>query len=1304
MRPGDLVDERFELLREAGAGGMGVVFQARDRGGGSLVALKVLTLPGKDSATRFLREAEVLSKLSHPAIVGYVAHGGGAGDVPAYLAMQWLEGEDLSQRLLRGPLAVDESLALMAGVADAAGAAHVQGFVHRDLKPSNIFLEGGETDRVKLLDFGLARQFVAPAALTATGIVVGTVGYLSPEQARGAEAIDARSDVFAMGCILFECLTGGPAFSGVHVVATLAKLLVEEVPRVRSLRSDVPGALDSLVAQMLDKKPEARPTDGLAVARAIRAMKSRDTASTPSALSSGRLPALTIREQRVMAVILVGQRTLDAPASEVPHSGTDVGGAPTMISLRTPAARLVIAETMARFDGSADVAADGTVVVTLRVAGSATDQAAHAARCALALRAACPGAAIALALGRGVSDSGVATGEVIEHAAALLASARRRDSEGVHIERGVAPLLEERFVVGKGVHDMLHSERDSFESTRVLLGRVTPFVGRARESSMLEQTLTESVIESVASVVVVVASAGTGKSRLLEEFLRNARRRHPEAAVWLARSDAMRAQSAYGVAASLVRSAIGAHESDPAEAQQQKLVAWASEKLREPSSCERVAHFLAEVMSCPYADAVNVQLRAARESSALMRDQITRAWTEFVGAELASCPVLLVVEDAQWMDLPSTQLLDAGLRVHAQGSLMLLALGRPQFEELLPAGWRERGVQTLRLNPLSPRASAQLARQALGREVDDVVVAALAERSGGNPFVLEELVRASASGHPGDALPDSVLALVQTRLEALDPLLRRTLRAASVFGRVASEAGVAHLLGADEPPEIVNASLRALAQREVLEPTREGAAFEFRHDLVREAAYAMLTDADRATGHALAGDWLEASGELDAGVLAMHFDRGGERERAAACYVRAAEQALEGNDLRAGSSRAERALALGAEGELGGRAKLAWATAGRWSGHHEGALEAALVAADLLPPGTQRWFAALLVACTVADLTSRHDQLELAVARACDAEPTNPAAAAARISVMATGAAGRFHVGDFAGGTALSERIDVEAAPLIEAHPLVAAVVFRLKTSRATLSGDVGAALGHWVRVAEYFDAAGERRRACTARTNTGFSRMQVGMNEEAEQTLRAALAEALALDLGDVAAAARHNLGLALARRGDAEDALREETLALDTFCAGGNARLIAGTRLYLSIILQQMGELERAEAEARGAVAGFDGYGPSRPYAQAQLAQVLLARGRHEEALEVAESAMAALRAGPVDDGEALVRVTLVEARRATGRAAEADVALREADERLRARAALISDASLREHFLNDVPENARTIALASSTGFVR
>src|SRR5262249_46348134 len=146
----------------------------------------------------------------------------------------------------------DEAVALGLRLGDALGAAHARGIVHRDLKPSNIVLSGGSLEGAVLVDFGLA---TLPGALRATlsGAVVGTPAYMAPEQAQGRRELDARADVFALGCVLHECLAGRPAFVGWHVMAVLAKIVFEEVPSLRELGCDVPAALDALVARMLSK-------------------------------------------------------------------------------------------------------------------------------------------------------------------------------------------------------------------------------------------------------------------------------------------------------------------------------------------------------------------------------------------------------------------------------------------------------------------------------------------------------------------------------------------------------------------------------------------------------------------------------------------------------------------------------------------------------------------------------------------------------------------------------------------------------------------------------------------------------------------------------------------------------------------------------------------------------------------------------------------------------------------------------------------------------------------------------------------
>jgi hypothetical protein len=255
MQAGDVVARRFEVERFAGAGAMGLVYRALDRQTGEGVALKVLS---HGSADRFLREARVLAEVAHPHIVRYVAHGH-TDAREAYLAMEWLEGVDLAQRLLSGPLSLEDAVGLTRGVAGALGAAHARGVVHRDVKPSNLFLIGGDPSAVKVLDFGAARFVQTTSVPTASGIVLGTPGYLAPEQVHDEHRIDGRADTFALGCVLFECLTGRPTFVAQHVLALLGKILREDPPRLRDLVAGAPRELDELLAAMLAKKPDDRP-------------------------------------------------------------------------------------------------------------------------------------------------------------------------------------------------------------------------------------------------------------------------------------------------------------------------------------------------------------------------------------------------------------------------------------------------------------------------------------------------------------------------------------------------------------------------------------------------------------------------------------------------------------------------------------------------------------------------------------------------------------------------------------------------------------------------------------------------------------------------------------------------------------------------------------------------------------------------------------------------------------------------------------------------------------------------------------
>src|SRR5713226_6679005 len=259
----------YEILSAIGAGGMGEVYRARDTRLDRIVAIKVLPAHLADDPERrerFEREARTIASLNHPHIC--VLHDIGRQDGIDFLVLEYLEGETLAQRLLKGPLPIEQVLQYAIEIADALDKAHRKGITHRDLKPGNIMLTKSGT---KLLDFGLAKlkQEVAPAnvplsqlptasdALTAEGTIVGTLLYIAPEQLEGKE-VDARTDIFAFGAVVYEMATGKKAFEGKSQAGVIGAIMSSEPPPMSSLQPMTPPALDRLVKKCLAKEPEKR--------------------------------------------------------------------------------------------------------------------------------------------------------------------------------------------------------------------------------------------------------------------------------------------------------------------------------------------------------------------------------------------------------------------------------------------------------------------------------------------------------------------------------------------------------------------------------------------------------------------------------------------------------------------------------------------------------------------------------------------------------------------------------------------------------------------------------------------------------------------------------------------------------------------------------------------------------------------------------------------------------------------------------------------------------------------------------------
>jgi eukaryotic-like serine/threonine-protein kinase len=252
--------DRYRIERQLGSGGMATVFLAEDLKHHRLVALKVLRpeLTAGLGPERFLREIEVAAHLQHPHILplfdsGQLADASGL----LYYVMPYVEGESLRQRIDRErQLPISEAVRLAMEVADGLAAAHARGIVHRDIKPENILLQGGHA---VIADFGLARALTAAAGgqLTESGMALGTPHYMSPEQATGSE-VDGRTDIYALGCVLYEMLTGTPPFTGATVQAVLVRHSVDTVSPIRIVRSSVPEAIERVVLRSLAKVPADR--------------------------------------------------------------------------------------------------------------------------------------------------------------------------------------------------------------------------------------------------------------------------------------------------------------------------------------------------------------------------------------------------------------------------------------------------------------------------------------------------------------------------------------------------------------------------------------------------------------------------------------------------------------------------------------------------------------------------------------------------------------------------------------------------------------------------------------------------------------------------------------------------------------------------------------------------------------------------------------------------------------------------------------------------------------------------------------
>ncbi|MDH5804059.1 MAG: serine/threonine protein kinase, partial [Gemmatimonadota bacterium] len=266
---------KYDVGEELGRGGMAVVYHAVDPADGSEVAVKVLRpeFTASIASERWIREIELARSLDHPGILPFLETG--EADGLLYIVMPVVKGGSLKEKLQGGQLPVEESLSIASEVADALAHAHVQGIVHRDIKPANILF--GQ-NQVYVADFGMAKATTIAGGeeLTESGVAVGTPAYMSPEQAAANPRLDGRSDIYSLGCVLFEMLVGDPPFTGPTAQVIIARQLQERPPSVRVVRPSVPEEVEHLVSRSLAKSAADRFKDSAEFAREMQRLAGGD--------------------------------------------------------------------------------------------------------------------------------------------------------------------------------------------------------------------------------------------------------------------------------------------------------------------------------------------------------------------------------------------------------------------------------------------------------------------------------------------------------------------------------------------------------------------------------------------------------------------------------------------------------------------------------------------------------------------------------------------------------------------------------------------------------------------------------------------------------------------------------------------------------------------------------------------------------------------------------------------------------------------------------------------------------------------
>lgn len=1266
-----LASGRFELLGQVGEGGAGVVYKGRDLSTGSIVAIKLLHTGNELAQERFEKEIEVLAELPHPAIVRYIAHGI-ADDGRHYLVMEWLAGKTVDDHR-PGQWPVGEVLMLARRVVSGLAFAALRDISHRDIKPANLFLVNDDVANAKILDFGLARRGSDRQELRRDGMVVGTPQFMSPEQSRGDCVLDWRTDVFSLGSVLYACLCGRGPFLAPNPTAILELICYEDPMPIEVRAPHVPVRLRTLIQAMMHKSREDRPTWS-AIAEELREISDQHVEideERPSrelaALQSQPVAPRAVRaDYRIVVAVFVAPRSA-APVSE---------------QLAAELREIILQHNMRSYASLED----GTRVLLSELNLATSEQALIAARCALQLQRGLHGrAAIVMCTGPAALGDEQPFAELLSRALPMFDTA---STDAVYIDAPTAALLETRFELGglelEGARRTLERERVG-EAARTLLGHASPFIGRERELSELQRVWDACLRERAARALLVTGAAGGGKTRLLQTFVQRLRESGRPFTLLMARGDPMRGGTQFGALSFALQGWAEISSGDTLAQKREKLSQHVAQIVPE-TRAPMVTHFLAEMMGVPFSNQASRQLRAARADPQLMADRMLESWLIWVDALLDRGPTLLCFEDLHWADPASVRFVDAALRSVRERALLVLSMARPELRDVHPQLWAERDLLEMPLRKLDPEDSMRLLQSLAGAPTEPALQTAVLERADGNPFFLEELVRGLATRPRGQGLPETVLAVVQASLADLQEQPKRLIQAASIFGRSFRMDAVRALLG--DAPLDEQAALGQLLEREIIVASDARIEeFSFRQSLLRDAAYSLQLEADRTLGHRLAAAWLDRAGEAPASI-ADHYERGGDRARAALHWARAAEYAFVVSSLADALRFGARAVACGLPDAEFGKLAVLLAEARSYVMDDIEAIKWAERARQIFAPGSPEWWRVTQVAAIAYTRGGSEEIGSIAEEMIQHFAPDNPHPEQAIALGYTISDCLRVMRDDVA--ERLLALLPKELPEAFAGRPEGCLLAARAR--KAYRVGNLSEALRFGRHAVDVLRKAGATRDVIDVLNLCGYFLHELGAYAEAELCLIEAGQLGDRMGSTSDVSYAQLNLGSGYLRQGRYEEAEHALTAALTGFQKIGIGSFQGEGLGHLVEVQRAHGELERARQTAERALL-LDSLDPA-PTALllARLAAIDLAEGLTDDAVEHASSAQALVKVHSITEFVGVIAMSQVESLEASGQHEEARAALEAAVRWIEEQAAKIDDPAWRRSFLEQVPEHAQ------------